>query len=102
MLRPQSVIRRKSFCRQTRNSSYKIKRYPEQYTNTELCSVGVPCGASKTVALVLLVKLLVDRHQLGLGAWLDVVPWGGVVLAVPDDVGSSCKAAQIPVGGGGE
>lgn len=51
----------------------------------------------ETVALVLLVKLLVDRHHLGVGARLDVVPGGGVVLSVPDDVWAARESAQVPV-----
>ena len=52
----------------------------------------------ETVALVLLVELLVDRHHLGVGARLDVVPRRRVVLAVPDDVGSTCESAEVPIG----
>ena len=55
-----------------------------------------PWGMLQTVALVLLVELLVDRHHLGVGARLDVVPRRRVVLAVPDDVRSTCQSAQVP------
>ena len=33
-----------------------------------------------SVSLVLLVELLVDRHELSLSSLLDIVPWRGVVL----------------------
>lgn len=50
----------------------------------------------ETVTLVLLVELLVDAHELGVRAGFDVVPRGGVVLAVPNDVWTTCKSAQVP------
>lgn len=51
----------------------------------------------ETVALVLLVELLIDRHHLGVGARFNVVPRSRVVFAVPDDVRATCETRQVPV-----
>ncbi len=51
----------------------------------------------ETVTLVGAVELLVDGHHLGVGAWLDIVPRGGVVLAVPNDIWATSETGQVPV-----
>jgi len=37
-------------------------------------------------------------HQFGVSAGGDIVPWGRVALAVPDDIRMAGQASEIPAG----
>merc|ERR1719221_785268 len=53
-------------------------------------------ATSKTVALVLLVKLARNVQQLILSARLHVVPGSRVVLLVPNHIRRACETRKVP------
>ena len=62
-----------------------------------LCGKVVPCQlAELKTFLTVIGTTYVDSHHLGLRAGLDVVPGGGVVLAVPDDIGATRETGEVP------